>query len=85
MDNDEYRTEMDLVVNFARMIQLLPVDELTQALGKVETLAPIFEPTAYLRGGADNLQDQRALLTAVAAVKQAMDRIDERAAKRART
>jgi hypothetical protein len=66
MTGDEYTETMDVAVAAARMLLALG-DDLDQARAtsmRAETLGPILEPTAYLRGGADNVGDQLRFLDA---------------------
>lgn len=74
MTGDEYRTHMDLLAAACRTLLLLPVDELLATVQHAETVGPILEPTAFLRGGGDNLAAQREVLEAA----QALCRVAER-------
>jgi hypothetical protein len=65
MTDAEYRAGMALVTFGVRILLTAPVDRLRHNLAQVETLGPLVEPTAYLRGGADRLREQRELLDAV--------------------
>jgi hypothetical protein len=82
MTGEEYRAAMDQLAFAVRCVQLLPLDEMREHLGKAETLGPILDPTAYQRGGADNLDDQRDILDAAYAVRRATERIRERMERR---
>lgn len=75
MSDAEYRAGIDLVAAAVRILLLTPVDQMRVALGYAETLAPVLEPTAYQRGGADNLYDQREILEAAAGLVKAARRI----------
>ena len=59
------------------------LDPLSQMIVRAETLGPILEPTAYMRGGADNLQDQAEILGAVVQLRAVHRRVKARALKRA--
>jgi hypothetical protein len=82
LDGEQYRLWMDALVETFRPVQLVPLDEMREHLGRAETLGPILEPTAYQRGGADNLDDQRDILNAAYAVRRATERIRERMQRR---
>lgn len=78
---EQYRTYMDVIVNVLRVLNAVGPDVirgLETFLRKAETLAPILDPSAYMRGGADNLANQRDVLTAMIAVRSALDRIEKR-------
>lgn len=66
--HSDYMLTVDTVVAIIR--SLLPLaDEITEARNvneRMQALAPILEPTASQRGGADNLREQRVVLDAVA-------------------
>ena len=64
MNDAEYRMNMDLVASAARLLLLVPVAELLDIVNHSETVGPILEPTAYQRGGADRLHEQRQVLEA---------------------
>jgi hypothetical protein len=46
-------------------------------LSRVETLAPVLDPTGFMRG-SDNLRDQRDLLEAASAFRATLERIRAR-------
>lgn len=47
-------------------------------LGQMEALAPVLEPTAYVRGGGMNLADQAAFLAAIDEFVTALRKLDRR-------
>lgn len=65
-----YRERMDLLVTAVQTVcvtaDLVDLPDLLRELERVEVMAPLLEPTAYMRGGANNLRDQRIVLRAVA-------------------
>ena len=69
---------MDVVSSVVRTVSILPIRDMLDQLGQMETLAPILEPTAYQRGGGDNLRDQRDVLEALRGVQVAVDKITAR-------
>lgn len=78
----EYRMVMDLIAGAVRTLRLLPIGQLRDIVGRAEILGPLLEPTAYIRGGGDNLRDQSELLAAVAGVVAVAERIEARAGMR---
>jgi hypothetical protein len=70
----EYRTYMDLVTAACRMLLMVPIDDLLATVQHAETLGPILEPTAFLRGGADNLAAQREVLQAAQRLREVAER-----------
>lgn len=78
LSGEQYRAGLDFLAGVLRPVQLVSLDQLREYLEKAETLGPLLDPTAYMRGGRDNLADQRDLLDAAAAVQRALTRIRER-------
>lgn len=78
MNNEQYRATFDMIAQCFKPIQLLPLAELRDDLSRAETLGPLLEPTAYIRGGRENLADQADLLAAAFEVRKAMERIAKR-------
>lgn len=73
-----YVTRLELLVGAVRAFlvtaEAVEVDDLLNSALHMDTIAPLLEPTAWMRGGGDNLADQVALLRAakdfVAAVQK---------------
>jgi hypothetical protein len=82
MSDVTYRTNLDMIASSIALLRLLPIVEMRQLVDEMQTLGPILEPTAYLRGGGDNLRDQAEVLTAVAALLAVVDRVEARAGAR---
>lgn len=85
---EQYRAGFEVLAQAFRMVQLVPLDALRHELDRVETLSPIFEPTAWhWQGGRENLEDQRDILSAAIGVQRALDRVkarlDERLTRKA--
>jgi hypothetical protein len=74
---DDYRGGLDILTAAARIVLLVDVQPMLDYLSRVETLGPVLDPTAYLRGSR-NLRDQRELLEAAAAFRAALERIRAR-------
>jgi hypothetical protein len=70
----EYRAHMDLVMAACRLLLEVPIDELLATVERAETLAPIVEPTAFLRGGGENLVAQREVLEAAQRLRRVAER-----------
>jgi hypothetical protein len=64
MSDAEYRAHMNALAALVRVMRTLPVDALLDIVQRCETVAPLLEPTAYMRGGSRRLDEQRRLLTA---------------------
>lgn len=65
----EYPQRLKLLADVTKALlqvaETADVPAMLNALGEHEALAPVVEPTAYLRGGGDNLADQRRFLEAL--------------------
>jgi hypothetical protein len=67
--NETYADEMGKVMIAVQILDIMcRIDELLDIVVKSETLAPILEPTAYIRGGRERLEEQRRVLSACAEV-----------------
>jgi len=75
---EQYQAAMDLLAQAFRMVQLVPVAALRDHLSRAETLGPMLDPTAYMRGGRENLEDQADVIKAASAVMNALERIAKR-------
>lgn len=67
------------------MVNLIPLEEIAQALqhvNHIETIAPLLEPTGWMRGGGNNLREQKEFLEALLAFRQSMEKMRERLNKR---
>jgi len=64
MTSIEYEGQLQLLAMVAQLIADVPVADLLNHVTHAETLGPLLEPTAWIRGGGDNLQDARDLLEA---------------------
>ena len=69
IDESNYQHALDAFTTAARTIlqlaEVLDLDQMQAVCARYETLAPLLEPTAYMRGGRDNLGDQAAFLGAL--------------------
>lgn len=84
MDHSRYTAKFEALTHVARlMIQTadgVNLPEMRNTLGQMEALAPVLEPTAYMRGGGMNLADQAAFLRAVDEFVTALRKLDRRPA-----
>ena len=81
----EYKAHLHRLALAAKVISDIPIAELRNFITHAETLGPILEPTAWIRGGADNLREHEELVRAagplVAFGERLQRRLDEAAAK----
>lgn len=82
INSEQYQAGLDAIVDACRIVLLIPLDELREFHAHAETLGPMLDPTMYMRGGRDNLDDQRDLLDAAEAVQAAGRRIKARLDRR---
>lgn len=78
MSGDEFKTAMDRISLVVGLLREEPIDRLVGMVDWAQTLGPLLEPTAYMRGGGDNLRDQAEILHAAAALVAASDRVLKR-------
>lgn len=77
-DASAWTSYMDLTMNLARNLMLIPARDMLHQIDQMDTLAPIMQPTRYRDGGADNLRDQAEVLRAVLEVQEVLTKIMER-------
>lgn len=76
---DEFKAGMDLLLQGARLINLVPIDRLLAVVTRTEDFGCfVMNPMEWQRG-LPNLRDQRKLLDACAAVQKASAEIAGRA------
>lgn len=64
MTSIEYESQLQQLGMVAQLIADVPIADLLNHVTHAETLGPLLEPTAWIRGGGDNLRDARDLLEA---------------------
>ena len=64
MTSIEYESQLQRLAMAAQLIADVPIADLLNHVTHAETVGPIIEPTAWIRGGGDNLRDARDLLEA---------------------
>lgn len=81
-----YTRELDKVMALARQAIAVPIDVdlLRDELSKLEALAPVLAPSEWMRGGAENLDQQRILIEGVAPFLRAVGELREIATSRLR-
>lgn len=70
MTSMEYESQLRRLAMVAQLIADVPIADLQNHVTLAETLGPIMEPTAWIRGGADNLRGARDLLDAASPLVQ---------------
>jgi hypothetical protein len=85
MTDIEYRGHLQRLALISTLVADVPIAELHNHVTHAETLGPILEPTAWIRGGADNLTDARDLIDAAAPLvsfgERLQRKLDEAAAE----
>ena len=71
----EYVDGCELLAHLARTIRLLRLTEMRNFNERAQTLAPILEPTTFMRGGSNNLRHQQLLIDAFSEVQRVVERI----------
>jgi hypothetical protein len=83
MTDDEVREAypnlLDVLVQVCRALLPLPLAQMASVNETMQTLAPIVEPTAYMRGGMENLRDQRRVIDAAANLHRVLRDFDPEA------
>lgn len=76
----DYRKELDKVVTLGKLAMAanIDIDRLRDELEKLETLGPMFAPSEWMRGGAENLDQQRTLIEGVAPFLRALDSLRQK-------
>jgi hypothetical protein len=71
----DYPQYLDVLLAACRTINAPPLRELAEANEHMQALGPLLEPTAYLRGGGQNLHDQRRIIDAARALQLACEEV----------
>lgn len=79
-DTTKYRTELHKATALMKhaIEARIDVAALKDGLSTLETLAPLVAPAQWFNGGAENLDEQRKLVDAVAAFLEACDQMREK-------
>ena len=64
MEAIEYESSLQRLSMAAQLVADVPIADLLNHVSHAETLGPLLEPTAWIRGGGDNLRDARDLIEA---------------------
>jgi hypothetical protein len=70
---DNYAECLDALVAVCQPLMLLPIAEMQSANERFQALGPILDPTAYQRGGSQNLHDQRSIIDAALGLQRACE------------
>lgn len=77
---ETYPSALDALVAASRVVldmaEQCDITAMRSLIGHYEAVAPIVEPTEYLRGGGQNLADQAAFLAAVDEFVTKLRRLD---------
>ena len=73
MTAEEYAEAQEGLVIVAAMVRNLPLEEMLRAIARAETVAPILDPTLFLRAGAKMAQVKQ-LAEALLPVKREIER-----------
>jgi hypothetical protein len=79
VDIDDVRQSYPQLIHMlalmCRPLLTLPLAEMAAVNEEFQTIAPIVEPTAYMRQGAENLHDQRKVIDGALALRRIMESI----------
>lgn len=77
---DGYVRDVEMLVGISRsyltIADTIDIGRLREHCEKAQAVAPVLEPTAYQRGGGQDLQDQAAFLRAVDEFVAALRKLD---------
>lgn len=78
----EYKSHLSRLSMVAQLVADVPIADLLNHVSVCETLGPLLEPTAYIRGGSDNVRDARDLLEAASPLVSFGAKLVQRAKER---
>ena len=81
MTEEAYRAAMAVLTNAVKMIGLLPLEKMAALLSRAETLAPLLDPTGWMKQG-HNIDDAKDLIEGAQELMRAVARVKERAKRR---
>ena len=61
---EEYKGHLERLAMAAQISADVPIEDMANEVSRFEAIAPIMEPTAWIHGGSDNLEDAAKLLRA---------------------
>ena len=67
----EYEAMFGMIVNSARILDIVPMREMLDTVNRADSVGPILDPTAYMKG-MKNLPPQRRVLEAAIALHKAV-------------
>lgn len=75
LDERQYIDYINLLTEIIKPLQLLPLAAMAETNERMQTIAPFVNPTAYQRGGARNLDQQRRVIDGARALQRVVDDI----------
>jgi len=78
LSEDEFQMMWGVLLGIARSAQFFTIEDVERMQHGVsvsETLAPLLYPTEYIRGGRNNLEEQRALIEGFLTFRKAIEQI----------
>lgn len=72
----DYVEHLESLMTAAALLAVLPLQQMTFANERMQTLAPVLEPTAYQRGGGQRLHEQRRVIDAARALQRVLWDLD---------
>ena len=86
LTEDNYAAKVEMWSSLCLALRYIPrtqIDRAIEIVNYFETIGPFYEPTLFIRGGAENLAGQKKFLHALKAFEAVMDEIVlERVAKK---
>lgn len=68
---NEYEAMFGMIVNSARILDFVPMQKMLDTVNRADSIGPILDPTAYMKG-MKNLPPQRRVLEAAIAFHKAV-------------
>ncbi len=85
LSEDEFQMMWGVLLGIARSAQFFTIEDVERMQHGVsvsETLAPMLFPTEYIRGGRNNLEEQRVLIEGFFAFRKAIEQVKMKALTR---
>lgn len=74
MREQEYRVQLQSILNLATLVHGLKIADVLQAINHAEVIGPILDPTTYLKS-ATSLECQKRIAEAALQFQQAIEKI----------
>lgn len=75
INEQQYIDWFEMLTAGLRTINTVPIASMVDFNERAQTLAPLLEPTAFMRGGGKNLHDQRLILDAALALQRVCEKV----------